>query len=130
MFKVRHQNDAIGAIVLRKVRKIHRKATLNDSFFGKFSDVGRSKKRNFFFLFQVEQYREMLKENGTKDNKGRKANDTATSALAGLLNEDYNSSSDTLFIDNAWRGAEVSKYPLAGRYLFVQSKQWKHQYNV
>ena len=69
----------------------------------------------------------MLKENGDKDNKGRKANDTATSALAGLLNEDYNSSSDTLFIDNAWRGAEVSKYSLADRYLFVQYQQWKNQ---
>ena len=51
----------------------------------------------------------MMKENATANkNKNKGGGGTNTSTLAGLLQEDYTSSGDSYFIDNAWRGAEVS----------------------
>lgn len=43
---------------------------------------------------------------------GVHTNTSSTAALAGLLREDYDSSADSMFIDNAWRGAEVWKLVL------------------
>ena len=49
----------------------------------------------------------MMKENAAAA-KSKGGGGTNTSTLAGLLQEDYTSSGDSYFIDNAWRGAEVS----------------------
>ena len=48
----------------------------------------------------------MMKETASAA-KNKSGGGTGTSTLAGLLQEDYTSSGDSFFIDNAWRGAEV-----------------------
>jgi len=48
----------------------------------------------------------MMKETASAA-KNKNKGGTATSTLAGLLQEDYTLSGDSFFIDNAWRGAEV-----------------------
>lgn len=48
----------------------------------------------------------MMKETASKSSKGA-SKGANSSTLAGLLQEDYSSSDDSYFIDNAWRGAEV-----------------------
>ena len=49
----------------------------------------------------------VLKGKDTSDKKNKTTD--ANSALAGLLEEER-STSDTMLIDNAWRGAEVKIY--------------------
>jgi len=65
----------------------------------------------------MEKYRDMMKGvDGSSD--GLHTNTSSTAALAGLLREDYDSSADSMFIDNAWRGAEAFHfYLLAQRQL-------------
>ena len=50
----------------------------------------------------------MMKETASAAKNKQKGMDATSSTLAGLLQEDYTSSGDSYFIDNAWRGAEVS----------------------
>lgn len=59
----------------------------------------------------IENYHELVKENASSDKNSTKKSET-TSALAGLLQEDYTSSGDSLVIDNAWRGAEAFHFYL------------------
>jgi len=54
----------------------------------------------------VEQYHDHMKNTSRAKTKKRGAE--ATSALAGLLEEDSAAFFDTSVIDTAWRGAEAS----------------------
>lgn len=54
----------------------------------------------------------MMKETAAAAKNKEKGTGTNSSTLAGLLQEDYTSSGDSYFIDNAWRGAEVCIYDL------------------
>ena len=68
---------------------------------------------------QIENYHEMMKENASAAKNNQGGGGTNTSTLAGLLQEDFTSSGDSYFIDNAWRGAEAFHfYLLAQRQLY------------
>ncbi|CAH1774582.1 unnamed protein product [Owenia fusiformis] len=64
----------------------------------------RVKKLYVLAALLVERYHEHMKHSS---RKGKDKRSETTSALAGLLEEDVTSLSDTKIIDNAWRGAEA-----------------------
>ncbi|XP_013413466.1 WD repeat-containing protein 35-like [Lingula anatina] len=77
----------------------------------------RIKKLYVLAALLIEQYHEHVKSTSKSKAKGKSRE--ATSALAGLLEEDSASISDTKLIDNAWRGAEAYHfYLLAQRQLY------------
>nr|XP_006001165.1 PREDICTED: WD repeat-containing protein 35 isoform X1 [Latimeria chalumnae] len=76
----------------------------------------RVKKLYVLAALLVENYHDQIKN--TQKGKGKGKRSEATSALAGLLEEDA-SSSDNRIIDNAWRGAEAYHFfLLAQRQLY------------
>ncbi|XP_062851768.1 WD repeat-containing protein 35 [Trichomycterus rosablanca] len=76
----------------------------------------RVKKLYVLAALLVENYHVQVKNSQQSKVKGKKSE--ATSALAGLLEEDA-SSSDSRIVDNAWRGAEAYHYfLLAQRQLY------------
>ncbi|ELT97636.1 hypothetical protein CAPTEDRAFT_160931 [Capitella teleta] len=78
----------------------------------------RIKKLYVLAALLVEQYHEQMKV--TSRTKIKRATE-ATSALAGLLEEDSASISDTKLVDNAWRGAEAYHF-----YLLAQSQLYNN----
>lgn len=64
----------------------------------------RAKKLYVLAALLVEKYHEHIKQNSLKTGKSKKE---ATTALAGLLEDDIASSEDSKIVDNAWRGAEA-----------------------
>ncbi|XP_033121645.1 WD repeat-containing protein 35-like isoform X2 [Anneissia japonica] len=78
----------------------------------------RTKKMYTLAALLIENYHEKMKLSSRLKAKNRKGAD-ASSALAGLLEEDAVASGDTKFIDNAWRGAEAYHFfLLAQRQLY------------
>ncbi|XP_071961535.1 WD repeat-containing protein 35-like isoform X2 [Antedon mediterranea] len=78
----------------------------------------RTKKMYTLAALLIENYHEKMKLSSRLKSKSRKGAD-ASSALAGLLEEDAVASGDTKFIDNAWRGAEAYHFfLLAQRQLY------------
>ncbi|KAG5266079.1 hypothetical protein AALO_G00249550 [Alosa alosa] len=76
----------------------------------------RVKKLYVLAALLVENYHEQMKTSQQSKAKGKKSE--ATSALAGLLEEDA-SSTDNRIVDNAWRGAEAYHFfLLAQRQLY------------
>lgn len=79
----------------------------------------RAKKLYVLGGIMIENYHEMMKENASAAKNNQGGGGTNTSTLAGLLQEDFTSSGDSYFIDNAWRGAEAFHfYLLAQRQLY------------
>ena len=64
----------------------------------------RGKKLYVLAALLVEKYHEHVKQTSLKSGKSKKE---ATTALAGLLEDDIASSEDSQIVDNAWRGAEA-----------------------
>ncbi|KAI0210975.1 WD repeat-containing protein 35 [Lamellibrachia satsuma] len=81
----------------------------------------RIKKLYVLAALLVEQYHEQMKMTSRSKVKNKKGAE-ASSALAGLLEEDSISISDTKFIDNAWHGAEAYHF-----YLLAQSQLFEGQ---
>ncbi|XP_074656125.1 WD repeat-containing protein 35-like isoform X2 [Tubulanus polymorphus] len=79
----------------------------------------RIKKLYVLAALLVERYHEQMKETSRSKVKGKRTGIEATSALAGLLEEDATSISDSKVIETAWRGAEAYHlYILAQRQLY------------
>ncbi|XP_064652091.1 WD repeat-containing protein 35-like [Lineus longissimus] len=79
----------------------------------------RMKKLYVLAALLIEQYHEQMKMTSRSKVKGKRAGIEATSALAGLLEEDAANITDSKVVDNAWRGAEAYHwYILAQRQLY------------
>ncbi|XP_070533961.1 WD repeat-containing protein 35-like isoform X2 [Ptychodera flava] len=77
----------------------------------------RTKKMYVLAALLIEQYHEQIKVSSKLKAKGKRE---ASSALAGLLEEDAVATSDSKLIDNAWRGAEAFHFfLLAQRQLYL-----------
>ncbi|XP_077990221.1 WD repeat-containing protein 35-like isoform X1 [Glandiceps talaboti] len=89
---------------------------IGDDYAKKKNKPLRTKKIYVLAALLIEQYHDQIKVTSKLKAKGKRE---ASSALAGLLEEDAMATSDSKLIDNAWRGAEAFHFfLLAQRQLY------------